>query len=238
MFNLYCAFCHQEIQKNKFCSKSCAAKFNNTKKPKRSKTKICKNCETLILRSRTYCPNCNPNKQKYTNEQFIKAVQESQSINQVLSKLGVKHIRNFNKKIQELNITTNHFLGKSWLKGKTHTWGKSIPLEEILIEKSTYTSQDKLKKRLIKKNILTNKCYICGQLPIWNNHTLALQIDHINGINDDNRIENLRILCPNCHSQTNSYSGKNHGKAKNTHRSKKRRKQFAPRDSNPDTLTN
>lgn len=83
-----------------------------------------------------------------------------------------------------------------------------IPLEEILVEESSYTNRSMLKKRCFAEGLLINKCYICSQPPQWQNFPLTLQLDHINGIWNDNRIENLRILCPNCHTQTASYSGR------------------------------
>jgi 5-methylcytosine-specific restriction endonuclease McrA len=69
-----------------------------------------------------------------------------------------------------------------------------------------------LKERLFKENIYNNICFMCNQVPEWNSKKLTLQIDHINGISNDNRIENLRVLCPNCHSQTSTYAGKNNEK--------------------------
>lgn len=66
-----------------------------------------------------------------------------------------------------------------------------------------------LKKNLIRFNLLENKCNICGLPPIWNEQPLMLQLDHINGISYDNRLENLQIVCPNCHTQTDTYSGRN-----------------------------
>jgi Zn finger protein HypA/HybF involved in hydrogenase expression len=88
-----------------------------------------------------------------------------------------------------------------WIKGT------AIPLTDILVENSPY-NRASLKKRLLKDGILLNKCHECGIGPSWNDKLLVLQIDHINGINNDNRLENLRILCPNCHTQTNSFAGK------------------------------
>lgn len=84
---------------------------------------------------------------------------------------------------------------------------KSIPIEDILIENSTYTSSVNLKKRLLKLGLLKNECSIC-KIKTWQNKSLVLQLDHINGKNNDNRIKNLRLLCPNCHSQTDNYAGK------------------------------
>lgn len=83
-----------------------------------------------------------------------------------------------------------------------------IPLEEILVENSTFTNNTDLKKKLFEARVLKNICYECGQLPEWNEKPLVLQLDHINGINNDNRKQNLQILCPNCHTQTVTYAGK------------------------------
>lgn len=85
----------------------------------------------------------------------------------------------------------------------------TIPLEKILVENSTYNTGKNIKRRLFKAGLLHNKCYECGQLPFWNNKPLVLQLDHINGVNTDNRIENLQILCGHCHSQTKTFSGRN-----------------------------
>lgn len=83
-----------------------------------------------------------------------------------------------------------------------------IDLKEVLVENSTYTRHS-LKKRLIQKNILQNRCYECGLSIIWNNKPIVMVIDHINGINNDNRLNNLRLLCPNCDSQQPTFCGRN-----------------------------
>ena len=76
-----------------------------------------------------------------------------------------------------------------------------------MTENSTY-SRNHLKKRLIKNGILENKCDICGLLPEWQEQKLVMVLDHINGIRNDNRKENLRLLCPNCNSQQSTFAGK------------------------------
>jgi len=68
-----------------------------------------------------------------------------------------------------------------------------------------------MKKILLSKNLLEYKCYHCG-IKEWNSKEISLQLEHINGINNDNRVENLTLLCPNCHSQTPTFAGKNKGK--------------------------
>lgn len=80
-------------------------------------------------------------------------------------------------------------------------------LSEILVQNSTYQSA-KLKNRLIKEGIKQDICETCGCSNNWNGKPLVLQLDHINGDHSDNRLENLRILCPNCHSQTETFSNK------------------------------
>ena len=84
---------------------------------------------------------------------------------------------------------------------------KQIPLNEILVENRNYKSSD-LKKRLIKEGLKEDKCEICGCFNEWNGKPLTLQLDHINGNHSDNRLENLRVVCPNCHSQTETFSNK------------------------------
>src|SRR6185436_4248661 len=114
------------------------------------------------------------------------------------------------KRMIEEGLDFSHFKNrKEYLK----EYRQEMPLESVLVEESSF-NRSGLKKKLFKYNLLKNECYICGQLPIWNNKPLALQLDHINGVSNDNRLENLRILCPHCHSQTESFAGKN----KNKHR--------------------
>ncbi len=81
--------------------------------------------------------------------------------------------------------------------------------ESILVENSTYTWTGGLKKRLLKEGLLQYRCYICG-LTEWLGKPISLQLDHENGVRSDCRIENLRLLCPNCHSQTPTFAGKRH----------------------------
>ena len=86
---------------------------------------------------------------------------------------------------------------------------KKINLEEILKGKHPTFQTAKLKVKLLKSGMKSNICEECGQTEIWNGKYLVMHLDHINGKSDDHRIENLKMLCPNCHSQTETYAGKN-----------------------------
>lgn len=108
------------------------------------------------------------------------------------------------RRINELNCSTDHFgiLNKQSFQAR-------YSLDDILVENSSYTNIARLKIRLVNENKLEYKCAKCGNTGEWLGKPLSLQLDHINGKNNDHRIENLRFLCPNCHTQTDTYSGKN-----------------------------
>lgn len=90
---------------------------------------------------------------------------------------------------------------------------KTKSLEEVMVENSPY-SRGCLKARLLKAGILENKCSLCGQAAHWHNKPLTLIMDHINGVNNDHRRENLRMLCPHCNSQQDTFAGRNSKRSK------------------------
>jgi hypothetical protein len=158
---------------------------------------------------------------RYTDKQLVEAVKTSYSISQVLKKIGLKEAGGSRQaiklKIEKMHIECSHFTGQHHAKGSTHNRNKKIPLEKILVKNSKYARCD-LKKRLFKKKIFENKCYNCG-LTEWLEKPISCQLEHKNGNSTDNRLENLTLLCPNCHSQTDTFAGKN---KKNKNKRKKR----------------
>ena len=146
---------------------------------------------------------------KIDKEKLNEIVKGSKTIAEVMRKLGYSANRGnsygpFKAYLNENNIDYSHFLGKANGLAKNEIF----PLEEILVKDSKYTNMTSLKRRVLKAKLIDYKCAICG-INEWLGKEIILQLDHINGDNRDNRIENLRLLCPNCHSQTETYCGKN-----------------------------
>jgi len=145
-------------------------------------------------------------KRTWTNDDLIFAVKNSSHITDTLKLL---HLRcsthnscTIKKYIQELAIDISHWTSNLVLKKRS---GFETSIEDAFTENSQFRSH--LKDKIIKYNLLPYKCFACGIESCWNNLPLVLQLDHINGINNDNRLRNLRFLCPNCHSQTTTYAG-------------------------------
>lgn len=152
-----------------------------------------------------------PKKRSWTIEELRNAVATSKSRRQVLFKLNLReaggNYDQLRKYIEEHQLDTSHFTGMAWNKGMTGIGKPQKRLEEILV-KNSYFQSYKLKLRLIAENMKPKYCEHCGWAEKTSDGYTPLELDHINGDRHDNRIENLRILCPNCHSLTPTYRGR------------------------------
>ena len=95
--------------------------------------------------------------------------------------------------------------------GRLAYWDDKYPEDQIFVENSTY-ARHSIKARIRAKNLIEYKCACCGIGPLWRGKEMPLILDHVNGINNDNRLENLRFVCSNCDSQLPTYKSKNRKK--------------------------
>jgi len=152
---------------------------------------------------------------KWTTEQLREAVSSSTSYRQILFKLHLipagGNYDQIKKYIRELQLPTENLKGKGWNRGMRGIGKPLLSLEAILCKNSLFQSY-KLKKRLYEAGLKTKQCEECGWHESSPDGRIPLELDHINGDHHDNRIENLRILCPNCHSLKTTHRGRNRKK--------------------------
>ena len=146
---------------------------------------------------------------RISNEDFKRFVEESHTYADVCRKIGWKpqggNYRYVKKYIKELELDTSHFTMKGRINSGVKYNEKNV---EDYLTTNSYVKADRLKWKLFSTGLKEYKCEKCGIIH-WNGEQISLQLHHINGDNTDNRLENLQILCPNCHSQTDNYCGAN-----------------------------
>lgn len=139
-----------------------------------------------------------------SDSEFIEIVNNSSCVSDVLRALGYSTNGNswgnliIKERMDKLNL-------KFIKSNPNYKSGNSLPLHKILTKDSEY-NRTKLKERLVREGLKEYKCECCG-ISTWQNKPISLQLHHINGIHNDNRISNLQLLCPNCHSQTENFAG-------------------------------
>lgn len=146
-----------------------------------------------------------------SEEDFTSLIRNSSNKAEVLFKLGYSVEGNswgynlLRKRMEELNLNGTEFKGRSGLKGQVKTIENE---EELLCENSKHT-RSVVRRYVLKNNVIPYECSVCGNKGEWQGKPLSLQLDHINGDCSDHRKENLRWLCPNCHTQTETHGSKN-----------------------------
>jgi hypothetical protein len=149
------------------------------------------------------------NMAKYNKENIQEAARVSHSLSDMARHFGIKPTGGtlgwYRKLIERFQIDVSHFTGYAHMKGKVSSQRKSA--KEILRKTGKMQHGWKLRRSLLEIG-RKDECQ-CGQASLWNGKSLILIVDHINGDNTDHRPDNLRILCPNCHSQTDTFAGRN-----------------------------
>lgn len=149
-------------------------------------------------------------KKKYSIDDVKEAAKISKSIAGVLRELGLRPVggnyNTINRIIKENNIDISHFTGQGWNVGLQFKPMKHLTDKEVFVQDSNYKCSWRLRERLLKYRD-SRKCDNCGH-SIWLGNPIPLEVHHINGNNLDNRLENLQVLCPNCHALTENFRGK------------------------------
>ena len=146
---------------------------------------------------------------QYSDDELLAAVAAARSWAEALRSLGYcptgGNWRTLKRKCLALGISADHFDPHAATRAANRK--RSFTLEEILVEHSTY-SRSNLKRRLYAEGLKQRVCELCGQGEVWNGHRIGLILDHINGVRDDHRLENLRIVCPNCAAGLETHCGR------------------------------
>ena len=148
-------------------------------------------------------------RRRWTDADLIEAVQLSRSYAEVVRRLGLNQgggtHQQLKAHIRRLGLSFSHRDSWAWMRDSgANTGGRPVPLDEILTTGSDYEHSGRLRKRLLRAGLKEARCEICG-LTEWRGHSIQLELDHIDGDRSNNSLSNLRMLCPNCHAQTETW---------------------------------
>jgi hypothetical protein len=150
-----------------------------------------------------------PWKPRYTEQEIRAAVEGARSISEALRRMGLRaaggNYKTLQRHLAYYDVSIDHF-EPNWSLRHTRDY-RATPLDEILVENSPY-HRGHLKRRLYDSGLKERQCELCGQGEMWQGRSMALILDHINGVATDNRIENLQIVCPNCAATLDTHCGR------------------------------
>ena len=180
----------------RFCGKKCARGFSTKLKREEINEKVSKKIGQYS--KETSC------------EEIEDAIKKTRSMAEASKMINIPYT-SFKRLAKKYGLYTP--VGVGWrkdlsIKTDNRIKSRAIDLKKIMIENSTY-SRRSLKKRLLDNGIKQNKCEICDFEGLWNDKPVIMILDHINGINNDHRLENLRMVCPMCNTQLDTFTGRN-----------------------------
>lgn len=147
---------------------------------------------------------------RYSKDEISEFVEKSNCWSELMRYMGIRfvgsNILTVKKVVEYYNIDTSHFNAVEAAKNNRTV---KLTLDSDIFCENSACTRSTVKNRIIKNNLLDYKCEVCNNSGIWNGEVLILHLEHKNGVNNDHRLENLCFLCPNCHSQTSTYAGRN-----------------------------
>lgn len=157
---------------------------------------------------------------RWTREVLAEAVADSTSVYDVLRRLGVELVggqhAHISRRIKAFGIDTSHFTTSRWTEQMRHNQRRRPPEEILVQDTSTHPRRERsstLRRAMLEVGVV-ERCALCGTEAVWRGEPLPLEVDHSDGDWRNNRIENLRLLCPNCHSTTDTYRGRGKGRTR------------------------
>ena len=149
--------------------------------------------------------------EKFSKEEIERFAKESFSYAELARKCGYgktsgSSIEQMHQMIDQYDLDVSHFTGQGWLAGKTYESGRYVPFDEYI--KGEHVQTNKIRKKLLKDGIKEHMCECCLNTT-WNNVPIPLEVHHVDGNKNNNELDNLQLLCPNCHALTDNYRGKN-----------------------------